>query len=282
MISYFTIDVEDPHEGREFPDGIFIDTCDWTIDRLVGELADLCAERGTTATLFCTERAARGASQTLRAMVDGGHRLAVHGKTHQLVRQVSRASFLQGVRETKAFLEDLGGQVVCGYRAPYWSIGREELPLLADLADLGFTYDSSIFPFHNMQNGMSRAPLEPYRHPSGLIEIPPSVAAIGPVRFPFSGGFYLRLLPAAVLTAVAGHVLQKRPLILFVHPWELGGAITHALPIGGVERLLRTWGTTGTRRKLRALLALTQFRPIEDSPWLDGRATLPVVDLSVR
>ena len=54
---------------------------------------------------------------------------------------------------SKRLLEDLTGQAVIGYRAASFSITRQSLWALDVLAELGFRYDSSIFPIHHDRYG---------------------------------------------------------------------------------------------------------------------------------
>ena len=57
------------------------------------------------------------------------------------------------------------------------------------------------------------------------MELPASCLALGPARLPFGGGFYLRFLPLALTRAAIRHTLrQDRPVVFYVHPWELDPA----------------------------------------------------------
>ena len=85
-----------------------------------------------------------------------------------------------------------------GYRAPTYSIVASSLWALEILVDLGFTYDSSIFPIRHDRYGIPSAPRAPFRikTPSGpLLEYPLTTFRIGKHSLPVGGGGYLRLLP---------------------------------------------------------------------------------------
>ena len=66
------------------------------------------------------------------------------------------------------------------------------------LAELGFRYDSSVFPLSGPRYGIPSAPRHPFtiETRSGPIrEFPLAVWDFGPARLPVAGGTYYRLLP---------------------------------------------------------------------------------------
>jgi polysaccharide deacetylase family protein (PEP-CTERM system associated) len=151
-----------------------------------------------------------------------GHEIACHGYSHQVIYNQTPKTFQEDVTRAKAILEDITGQRVIGYRAPTYSITRKTIWALDILEELGFRYDSSIFPIHHDNYGIPGSPRHPYQHQGmNLVEFPISTLAAGPVNLPMSGGGYFRLLPYD-LTKFALKRLQNRdrPFIFYLHPWE--------------------------------------------------------------
>src|SRR5205823_8321056 len=95
---------------------------------------------------------------------------------------------------------------VYGYRAPYFSIDASNLYVLEILAELGLTYDSSIFPMKMRRYGIGGFNLEDqlYQLPNGreIVELPLTVAQIFGRRIPVAGGGYVRLLPRFMLNRI--------------------------------------------------------------------------------
>src|SRR5690606_8590017 len=95
--------------------------------------------------------------------------------------------------------EDVAGREADAHRAVAFSIGKSTMWALDILADLGFRYDSSIFPFRGRRYGISDAPRRPYQHLLAdgrkLWEVPLSVACWAGRRWPALGGGYLRVFP---------------------------------------------------------------------------------------
>ncbi|MDO9227721.1 MAG: DUF3473 domain-containing protein, partial [Pseudomonadota bacterium] len=120
---------------------------------------------------------------------------------------------------------DLAGVAVSGYRAPSFSIGRDNLWALDVLAEAGYRYSSSIYPISHDHYGMAEAPRFPYRPASCpvLLEMPPTTVLLAGHNLPAAGGGYFRLLPYAVSRWLIGRVnrLERRPAMFYFHPWEV-------------------------------------------------------------
>lgn len=115
---------------------------------------------------------------------------------------------------------------IYGYRAPTYSMTSSSLWATDILTELGFTYDSSIFPIRRENYGIPNAPRFPFRinTDSGpLLEYPIAAFRVcGQLNFPFGGGGYLRLLPWWY-TRLGLYRAQKEglPVIAYIHPWEV-------------------------------------------------------------
>jgi len=183
------------------------------------------AETSTRATFFTLGMVAEQFPQVVKRVAAAGHEVACHGYRHLIVHRISRAEFEADTRKAKAILEELSGNPVLGYRAAEFSIRRNALWALEVLAELGFAYDSSIFPIRHRRYGIPDFDPWPRRHelPAGLslIELPPSMLPMAGMRVPVAGGGYFRLLPmAAIRQAVQRLNTEGRPMVTYLHPAE--------------------------------------------------------------
>lgn len=192
--------------------------------RLVLDMFDAASIK---ATFFVLGWVADKAPALIRDIARRGHEIACHGWSHQLVYRQERAVFREEAARCKALLEDLTGQPVLGYRAASYSITAKSMWALDDLIDLGFQYDSSIFPVRHDRYGIPGAGREPgmVRAPSGreILEFPLTTAKMFGQRVPCSGGGYFRLLPFSLTKYLLTRVNQKDglPFIFYLHPWEV-------------------------------------------------------------
>ena len=170
-----TIDVEDYFQVSAMAPYIRRDewdTRECRVERNVDRILAMLEQHGTRATFFTLGWIAERYPQLVRRIVAGGHELASHGYGHERVSDLSREAFLQDITRAKGVLEDLGGVVVQGYRAPSFSIGTGNLWALDLLAQTGHRYSSSIYPIKHDHYGMPDSPRFAYMLASGLLEVP--------------------------------------------------------------------------------------------------------------
>jgi polysaccharide deacetylase family protein (PEP-CTERM system associated) len=155
-----------------------------------------------------------------------GHEIATHGYAHHLIYEQTPEEFRADVTRSLHMLEGLTGKKVLGYRAPSFSITRQSLWALDILLDLGFAYDSSIFPVRDRLYGLTGSERFPHviRDNGGrrLVEFPMSTVQFRRRNLPLGGGAYLRLLPYRYFRWGINQLnRQGRPAILYLHPWEI-------------------------------------------------------------
>lgn len=230
IINAFTVDVEDYFQVAALAPAI--DRASWAqresrVERNTSVLLDLLAERGINGTFFVLGWIAERHPQLIRRIAAAGHEIACHGFSHQLIYEQTPEEFREETTRAKRMLEDLSGKAVNGYRAASFSITRRSLWALDVLIDLGFRYDSSIFPIRHDRYGIPGANPRPaaLTAPSGrtLLEFPMSAASYLGVRVPVSGGGYFRLLPYAVTRSGLRQINEAggRPFTFYLHPWEV-------------------------------------------------------------
>jgi polysaccharide deacetylase family protein (PEP-CTERM system associated) len=230
IVNAFSVDVEDYFQVAALASAV--PRASWTqresrVERNTDRLLHLLAERGVRGTFFVLGWIAERHPALVKRIAAAGHEIASHGFSHQLIYAQSQREFREETERSKRVLEDLAGTEVIGYRAASFSITRKSLWALDILIDLGFRYDSSIFPIHHDRYGVPGAALKPslVTAPSGrtLVEFPMSVASFLGLRLPVSGGGYFRLLPYTV-TRLGLHRLNtvdERPFTFYLHPWEI-------------------------------------------------------------
>ena len=188
-------------------------------------LLDMLIAHDVKATMFILGKFAKKFPRIIKRMEEEGHEIACHGYEHIEVFKQSKNQFKNDVYKSKSLLEDLIGKKVTGYRAPDFSIVRESLWALEILFNLGFNYDSSIFPIKHNRYGIKHWPTEIKKvninkHES-IIEIPLSTISFNSINLPVSGGGYFRLLPKHLFSFFAKKILKQRPFIFYGHPYEL-------------------------------------------------------------
>jgi polysaccharide deacetylase family protein (PEP-CTERM system associated) len=256
-----TFDIEDWFHSENVRGSL--PTRDWTqlearVEPNVHALLDLHAELELRSTFFVLGWIARTYPGLVRRIADEGHEVASHTDLHHRLYELPRRALLEDLARSKATLEDLIGAPVYGVRAPTFSISDAVLDCLAEA---GYWYDSSFYAvgLHDRYGRVS-TPIDPeaavVEVRPGLLELPMSRLALGPVAAPWAGGGYFRLLPYSLYRRGVARRLRSRSWFMFyLHPWELDP--DEQAP-DGMPKLLRFRGYVGrsrTRRDVRRLLA---------------------------
>jgi polysaccharide deacetylase family protein (PEP-CTERM system associated) len=198
--------------------------------RVVGntqKLLTLFAEHNLKSTFFVLGWVAERYPDLVRDIHRHGHEIASHGYSHQLIYSQSPSTFREETHRSKEILESIIQEPVLGYRAASYSITKKSLWALDVLAELGFTWDSSIFPIYHDNYGIPDTPDTPYqiRTKSGktLTEFPITAANKLGLSIPAAGGGYFRQFPYPVFKYLFTAASQGNqvPKIFYLHPWEI-------------------------------------------------------------
>jgi len=224
-----TVDVEDYFQVSALAP--HIDRASWDrrecrVERNVERLLVLFAEHDAHATFFTLGWIAERYPDVVRRVLAAGHELASHGYSHRRCTEQNRAELLADVRRAKALLEDVGGHAVLGYRAPSFSIGKDNGWAFDVLLEAGYRYTSSVYPVRHDHYGVPDAPRFPYDARPGLREIPITTIRVLGRNLPAGGGGYFRLLPYQLSRWALQRVneVEARPAIFYLHPWEIDPA----------------------------------------------------------
>lgn len=163
----------------------------------------------------------------VRDIAAAGHEIASHGFSHQLIYTQSPELFREETYRSKEVLESIIQKPVRGYRAASYSITNKSLWALDVLAELGFAWDSSIFPVYHDNYGIPDTPTEPYniqtRSGKTLTEFPITTASALGLSIPAAGGGYFRQFPYPVFRYLfrLATCQNRLPKIFYLHPWEI-------------------------------------------------------------
>jgi polysaccharide deacetylase family protein (PEP-CTERM system associated) len=266
MLNALTIDLEDWYQGLTSTSQQ-VDRWPGFEDRVVpstDRILEVLDRVGVQATFFVLGYVADRFPDLVRRVAEAGHEIGLHGYHHRQVFLLTPEQFRAEILQGRKAVERAGGQKVDGYRAPMFSINRSALWALEILRDLGFRYDSSVFPTRNMLYGFPEAPRFPY-HPfrNGVfVEFPLSTVRLLGLNWPVAGGFYLRLLPYPIFKWALKRINREgKPAIIYLHPWELDP--DHPRPNPSFrERFTHYTNLHRTESKLSALLRDFSFGPL--------------------
>jgi peptidoglycan-N-acetylglucosamine deacetylase len=210
----FTLDLEDHRpadalekDGERYP-------------ALTRRVLDFLDARDVRGTFFVVGQVAEAQPDLVQEVSTRGHEIGLHGWRHVPLTDLDASQLRDDVARGKALLEDLTGRAVTGFRAPMFSLVQQSRWAVDILADVGFTYSSSVLPARSPLFGDPELPLAPFRWPNGLVELPCPVARTGRFGIPYLGGVYLRALPSAVSSAARRGFGRHQMLWIYCHPYD--------------------------------------------------------------
>jgi peptidoglycan-N-acetylglucosamine deacetylase len=267
MINIFSVDLEEWYhselvEGRRSSVSLAAEA--------TYPLLDLLDRYETQASFFVVGEVAEQNPELIRSILARGHEIGCHTFSHTLLWKLDEPSFRKELERFRSIMEGIAGGIrIKGFRAPCFSLDNRAKWALPVLSEFGYQYDASIFPVKiNPLYGIRGAPLQPYRISfedvrkedprSPLLEFPASVLTLKGLKWPISGGFYLRATPLPLLHWGLKRINRKRAFLLYFHPWE-GSATTPRLKLPLFNRLISYYGTDSAMRKLEFLLKCFKF-----------------------
>ncbi len=274
-----TVDVEDYFQVSALAP--HIERSEWgripcRVERNIDVVLTLLAESGSKATFFTLGWIAERYPRLVSRIVSEGHELASHGYGHHRVTDQHRAEFFEDIRKAKSLLEDLVGIEVKGYRAPSFSVGKENLWAFDCIAEAGYRYSSSVYPIRHDHYGMPDAPRFSYRPCESLLEIPVTTARLLRTNWPAGGGGYFRLMPYSLSRSLIRRVnrVERRSAVFYFHPWELDPAQPRVAGTSLKTRFRHYLNLHRMEPRLRSLLRDFRWHRV-DQVFLDRRHALP-------
>jgi polysaccharide deacetylase family protein (PEP-CTERM system associated) len=212
----FGIDLEDVRlrvpGGHRFPP---------RVPELTARFLDFLRRHGAHGTFFVVGDVARAHPDLVRRIVAEGHEVACHSDRHLPLHQQDPARFRDDACRCLDALRAAGAEGVRGYRAPCFSLTPATRWAYAVLAELGFSYSSSVLPAHSPLYGwpgFGRAP----RMVDGVLEVPMTLVRTPLLSVPNGGGVYFRVLPWPVLRrSLRAHRAAGTPVLGYLHPYDV-------------------------------------------------------------
>jgi len=197
-------------------------------DRVINntmKLLDLLSEYSVLGTFFVLGEVAETFPGLIKEIAARGHELGIHGYSHLKYYSLSKEKAREEIIKSKIILEDITGQTVIGHRAPEFSVNKKTNWVLELLIEAGIKYDSSIFPTDSARYGWPgfNKDISLFKLNDGrqIIEAPLSVVSMFGRDIPSCGGSYLRILPYFATKYAFKKIVNYRPVITYLHPYEI-------------------------------------------------------------
>lgn len=233
----------------------------------VTKILDELDRQDKKATFFCLGWLAEHHPSIIREIHNRGHQVGCHSYQHQLSYRFTVENFIADTEKAKKLIEDVVGVKIDSFRAPGFSITKNNTWALQKLAEMGFKYDCSIFPAHHDYGGM---PLYGTGEPkiielnNGLEikEFPINIYKLFGKNLVFSGGGFFRLFPYPLIKYFTN---QSDYVMTYFHPrdFDCGQPVVKDLPL--VRKFKSYVGIKGAFKKFQKFLNEYQFYNVEQA-----------------
>lgn len=217
-MNILTFDIEDWYNHDDYSRDFAWEKHEVRIYEGTDKILSALDETGLKGTFFCVGWIAEHHPQVIRDIAKAGHHLGCHSYQHELATRFSREEFKEDTYKAKCLIEDVAGCEVDAFRVPSFSITRDNLWAFDVLTELGFKYDSSVFPSTHEFGGIpgfKAAPTILQTTSGNLYEFPISLGKVLGREIVYSGGGYFRVMPYWLLRRLT----SKTPYLMsYFHP----------------------------------------------------------------
>jgi polysaccharide deacetylase family protein (PEP-CTERM system associated) len=170
-------------------------------------------------TFFVVGQVARLYPSLIKEIIAEGHEIACHTDTHLPLDRHTPASFERDISNNLESLFKAGATHVDGFRAPTFSLTQKTEWAYKILNRVGITYSSSVLPENNPLYGWKEFGKTP-RLIDGVLEMPITTSSLGPLKVPFAGGVYFRVLPLLLQKWLFAR--ERADAVLgYLHPYDI-------------------------------------------------------------
>ena len=265
-ISSLTVDLEEWFHGAYpgfSPNGKF-EAIPTQLDKVVLNMLKLLAEYNSKSTFFVLGELAQKYPELIKEIHNQGHAISSHGLYHIQTNLLGLKGFRENVEKSIEIIGNVINVKLKGFRAPNFSLNPHKTPWAFEiLKELGFEYDSSIFPALMYYGGATRFSRF-ITDINGLEEYPPSCFNVFGTRISFAGGFYLRVLPKWLISkGIKKYCEMGYTPVLYIHPKDIDNG-TPSLPVDPISNFVHRGLCGKGFAKLEWILKFSKVISIEE------------------
>lgn len=205
-MNILTFDIEDwYHILHKYPSNILNKWSSYEDRVNVGtdKILEVLLENNVKATFFVLGYIAEKHPHIIKKIHDYGFEIGAHSDMHKIAFQQTPDEFKSDLQTCINRLEDITSEKVLSYRAPGFSVKKENVWVFDILHELGIQYDASIFPAVREDGGFinfkESGPVKLKFNNNEIKEFPMSTNSFLGNRFTTTGGGYFRFFPYSLI-----------------------------------------------------------------------------------
>ena len=233
------------------------------------------------ATFFVLGWIAEKYPEVVKTINQLGHEVGSHTYMHQLMYEQKAPVIREDLYRSISILEDITGKKVVSFRAPGFSITKNNQHVFSILHEFGIERDCSLFPASRAHGGM---PEFSEAEPSiisingvTIKEFPINTTNILGKRWIFSGGGYFRITP---LSFIKYFTKKSSYIMTYFHPRDFDADQPMIKELPYLRRFKSYIGLRNCQNKLQNWIKEFGFVDLESADKLIDWTKAPLVKLS--
>ncbi len=233
------------------------------------------------ATFFCLGWIADKYPDLIKKIDDLGYEIGTHSHMHQLAYEMNKNEFEEDLKCSIHTLESIIGKKIKTYRAPGFSITKNNLWTFEILNKLGIENDCSIFPANRAHGGIPsftrKTPCLIRYNGIQLKEFPINTSKILGKEVIFSGGGYFRSMPYQLIKKMTR---ETDYVMTYFHPRDFDYKQPAIEGLGLIRRFKSYYGLRNCERKLKLWLKDFDFVDVRTYDQRIDWKSIQIVNLS--
>ena len=227
---------------------------------------NLLEETNVSASFFVMGWMAEKYPEIIKEISNRGYEIGSHTHMHQLIFEQSKNEFEQDVDRSIKVLEDVSGKKIKMFRAPGFSITKENLWAFEVLHELGIEIDCSVFPASRAHGGLeaygTAVPSILSYNGIELKEFPINTHKFMGKNLIYSGGGYFRLSPYSLIKK---WTVKNEYIMSYIHPRDLDPGQPMINELSLARKFKSYVGLKGAESKLKKWITDFDFIDVSEA-----------------
>ena len=241
----------------------------------------LLEENDLSATFFILGYIARKHPDLVKRIHKLGYEVGAHSDMHKAAYRQNKIEYKNDLTNCINSLESLIGEKVVSYRAPGFSIKKQNVWVFEILHELGIKYDASIFPAIRDDGGFNEfkegTPSIVQYKGIEIKEFPMSVNSFFGNKFAATGGGYFRFFPYKIIKKI----MEKESYTMtYFHPRDFDPQQPMLEGLSLKRKFKSYYNLSRSYKKLNQLVSDFNFMDIREANNIVNWNNVPVVNLS--
>ncbi|MDG3581305.1 polysaccharide deacetylase family protein [Galbibacter pacificus] len=251
------------------------------IHKNMDRIFKILEDNDVDATFFCLGWVAKKYPEVIKKIDELGYEIGTHSNLHQLAYEMTQKEYEEDLKQSIYELEDIIGKKIISYRAPGFSIKKDNLWAFESLHKFGIKNDCSIFPTNRAHGGISNFAIsEPcilVHNGVSLKEFPINTTNILGKKTIFSGGGYFRLFPYSLIKSKSK---QSQYIMTYFHPRDFDKNQPLIDDLSIFRKFKSYYGLNNCEKKLRNWLNDFNFIDLKQADGLIDWSKANIIEIS--